>query len=190
MPYADNIQEILNRLHQDVIGQEVDYPHRIIREGYKVRKFIVNSHEEAFDELTHYYQYHYAAWLKTGPVMPYDLAYSNMRTVIEQAQGGYVQIIKNCISGRDGGLLEAINLIAEAFRKEAVEKYVGYIVGTYIDPLDYDYKIRLMRQYLDQYGRYLLPGERTMSVYELAANCEQIIKFHANAICSFRKLLQ
>lgn len=192
MPNAKNINDILALIHQDVIGERVDTPHRIWRENYKVTKFIVDSYDQAVEEILKYYCYHMSMWYNS-PVqlkMPADMAFSNVKIILDNTPGGWIQAIKDCISGRNGGLLEKIDLIAEALRKEAVEKYMSHIVGMFINPMDYNNKVRLMIQYLRQYGRCILPQEKLLSPFELANNCSEIIKYHANLVCSFRKLLQ
>ncbi len=190
MPYVANVQEILDKLHQDLIGKKIDYPHRMIRESYTLSNFLPKTKDEADSILTEYFAYHYTRSLNFNGKMPADIAYSEMRQLLEKQKGGYVQAIKNCVTGRDGGIVEVINLIAEELRKMAVFKYINYIVGIHINKLDFDYRVKLMSQYLSQYGQHILPGEKMMSAYELAGNAEMLVKYHANIVCNFRKLLQ
>lgn len=190
MPKVQNVNQIFDMIHQDVIGRKIDYPHRMIRENYKVQKFIAKDKDEADKILTNYYQYHEAAWLRVNTIKPFEIAYSNMVDVLNNDQGGYIGAIKNCTKGREGGLLERIDFIAEDFRRKGVEGYVGMIVGRHCNPLDFKYRVMLAGQYIRQYGNPVLPGEDLLSVYELANHIESIIKYHANLVCSFRKLLQ
>ena len=190
MPRATNISQVFSDLDTDTLVEVIDRPHRLIRDGYRVPVYAVGSYEEACEILTEYYQYHFEGWLRSGTPLRADIAFANVRMILDGHEGGWVVAVKNAIRGRRGGLIGLIDAIAEAFQKEALEKYVRYVIDTRICLLDFEQVIAFAEQYLDQYGRYLLPGEELMSKYELAANLEAIIQYHVQIMDNFRQRIQ
>lgn len=187
MSRNQGLHGILQLLHISVITEKVDRPHRMIRERWVTPTYVPVDYPEFCKIITGYYQYHTKAWLG-GPTMPADLAFSKAREILEKGQGGYVQIGKCSLGGREGGVIAAIDLIAEGIMEDATEKYITYILSTYVNPLDYDSKVALMKEYRAEYA-HVLPGEELMSAYELAANFDAFIKFHLQWINSFRKAI-
>ncbi len=106
------------------------------------------------------------------------------------AQGSYVQAVKNSLSGRHGGLIAVIDTIAAQIQKDAVSQWVRSVFLTHINPLDFDRKVEFARQYLNQYGSLLLPGELTMSPYELAAQIESLLETHMRLVNQLRERIQ
>lgn len=190
MKRASNIQEVFDALSLHAVSEKVHLPHKMIRERYRVRKYAADSYEDACDELTRYYQYHWQTWMRTSTGLPADYAFAAVRAILDGQQGGFVVAVKNAIRGRQGGLVALVDAIAEAIEKDALERYIRWVIDSMICRLDYEQVIAFARQYLAQYGRYILPGEEMMSEYELAANLDALIRFHVNVVGSFRQMLQ
>ncbi len=187
---AKNIQDILDMLHISVIGKKIDEPHYMIREAYKLPRYIARDYNDCCELGTKYLQYHFSKWTNCPTLLPTDMAFAQVREILDKLQGGFVGAVKNAIRGREKGLVGFIDVIADSLRDEAVEKYIMYVVTTHIPPMDYDLKVRLMKEYLKKYASHILPNEQLMSPYELAANIESLIKFHMEWINSLRKNIQ
>jgi len=179
----------MSKLHIDVISRDIERKHRTIRENWTVKNYHPSSYEDAHEYLTKYYQYHYSRWLGVGMTLPADVAYSEVRRILE-SKGGYVPNLKKALRGRYGGMIELINVIAQEFEKESAEKYIRYVIGTHVNPLDYNLKVELARQYLETYGRRMLPGEELMNPHELAANFDAVIKHHVELVNQYRNIVQ
>jgi hypothetical protein len=184
------LQEIMSKLHIDVISRKIDYVHDAIREEWTVKKYFPKDYEDCHRYLTKYYQYHFARYAKANVKMPDEMAFAYVREILEKSQGGYAVNIKNALKGRHGGMIALINMLADDLKKQAVEQYVGYIINEHVDPLDFPLKVELMRQYISKYARHMLPGEDLMSPYELAANLNQVIKYHVQMVNSYRNIVE
>ena len=185
---AKSIRELFRLLHINVITEKVDRPHSMIRENWRTPTYVPEDYNEAVDILTHYYQYHHQAWMG-GPVMPADMAFGHVREALEKAQGGYVQAMKQALAGREGGLVARVDAIAEEIKQDATEKYVIWVLSTFVAPMDFDSKVALMSEYLNEYA-HVLPGEKLMSPYELAANFDAFVKHHIAWINQLRNAIQ
>lgn len=183
-----DVQGILNKLHIDVIGRVIEYPHTMIRERYKVPKYVADDSQECIRIMVNYFQYHYASWMKVRFTMTYELALAKVKDLLSK-KGGFAQSIKNATKGREGGLIAAIDAIAEALKEEATERYIEGVVTSCIDPLDFSLKVALADEYIRVYATHVLPGEKLLSPYELAANFESIIKYHVKWIVSYRNVV-
>jgi hypothetical protein len=184
-----NIQDLLNMLHITIIHEKIDKPHFMIRENYVLPKYVASSYNDCCNIITKYYQYHYSAWMKFSTPMPKDIAFAQVKTILDKGQGGFVTSVKNALWGRDAALVGLLDAIADSLREDATEKYVEYILSK-VSPLDYDLKVQFMRQYIKQYATPVLPNEKLMSPYELAANFGGVIKYHLQWINSLRKNIQ
>jgi len=203
---AKSIKEILDLLHVDVIAERIESVHKMIRESYTVSKYIVENYEEFKQEITAYYQYHFAMWMHGTPTMPYRLAHQRVNNLLDNSpspnlakvrdilgisgETGYIVAYKNAKTGRYGGLLGVIDAIADGMKNDAVTKYVSAVFLDCVDPLNFEKRIQFMQEYLNLYGGVLLPGEDLLSVYELANSLEAVIQNHVKLINEFRKTLQ
>jgi len=203
---ARSIKDILDLLHIDVIGEEIESVHNMIRESYTVKKYVVGSYDEFKQEVSQYYSYHFSNWIEAPTAMPLDMAHGGAREILDyspdtrlsriegvldkEGGGGYVAAVKNCLSGRHGGLVGVIDAIAEGIKQQAVKRYVRAVFLDCVNPLDFDKRVAFMQEYLNTYGGLLLPNEDLLSVYDLAANFEAVIQHHVRLVNEFRKTLQ
>lgn len=118
-----------------------------------------------------------------------DSRLSKIRSYLDK-EGGFHQSVKNSLKGRHGGLVGVIDTIAEGIKKEAVERYVTAVFLDCVDPLDYDQRVRFMKEYLKRYGSVLLPGEEKLSPYELAVQLESVVEAHVALVNRVREKLQ
>ena len=198
MPTAKSVQDLIDAIHIDVIGRKVERKHDLIRERYEVPKFIVDDYEDFKSIVTGYYQYHFSAMFKSGAEMPDYMAHNHAEIILENMyppdprltnvrgyldkRGSYMQAYKNALRGRHGGLVAVIDEIADAMKKEAVDRYISSVFLEYINPTDYDTCVAFMREYIDRYGHVALPGEDLESPYLLATKIEVVIQNHVRVI--------
>ncbi len=202
MPEIQSVDQIMALLHIDVIGQ-IEAAHDMIRQSVQIEPTVA-SYPEFQETVGDYVRYHNAMWHGVDPGQ--DRAWGQARAAIDEqmrpeptlarirgfldAQGSYVQAIKNGLTGRHGGMIGVIDTIAEQIKKEAVSQWVRSVFLTHINPLDFDRKVEFAREYLATYGALLLPNETTMSPYELAAQIEVLLETHVRLVNQLRDRLQ
>ncbi len=206
MPQATNVQDLIDLLHPDIIGGEVESRFDMIRESYQLLSPIVPDYDAFKAVVTDFYQYAFQEWYNATIEMPPAMAWgqahrilqrlslpdarlSRIRTYLDN-QGGYHLAIKNCLRGRDGGLIKVLDTITEGMKREAVQQYVTSVFLDAIDPLGWDIRIRFMEEYVQRYGHLVLPDEELLSPTELAAHMEAVIESHVGLVNQFRTRLQ
>ena len=190
MAKVKNVQEILNMLHVDAISRNIESRHKSIREAYRVPRYVPRDEDDCFDILVKYYQYHFSKSLGGGVPPARDMALFQVRQVLDKHGGGYGMAVKNALRGRGGGLIGLIDNVADAMEEQAVEQYFTAVLTRYASVLDFDYRVMLATQVLQQYGRHMLPGEHLPSPYELAARIDSFIKYLVKVSNSLRDALQ
>lgn len=195
MREAYSFEEILEKLHVDVLSQ-IAAIHDTIREAYTVRTYVVDSYQEFKNEILDYYYYHLNACNGAG-IYAYQTVYGILNRVPDlnlskagELMGNYAISYKNSRTGRNGGLISAINTIAENFKKDAIKHYIQSVFLESVNPLDFYTKVVFMQEYIDKFGNALTPGEYLMSPYELASNIEGVINQHVSLVNKFRENTQ
>lgn len=182
------IKKILDMLHPSVIAMKVDEPLRMAREKFRVPKYVADDYHDCVKLLVRFFQFLYAEWMDSDVVMPYELALSQVKELLSK-KGGFALLVKNSIRGREGGLVLAVGQVMESFLELATTQYIDGVLTHWINPLDFDLKMRLAEEYLDRYAVHVLAGEDIISAAELAANFEYIVKYHVKWVVSYRNML-
>lgn len=185
-----NLSMILKELDPENISYKVSRIHDAMRELYVVQRITVQNFEEFMEEITKFYQHQFSAVISGGHVdVPDWIASGFAREIVDKAfsrLGGLEGAYMIASKGIEGGLRTVIDSIYKAIKEQQEEQYINHVLITYVDPLDWDDRIELMRQYLNRFGRSLPEGARIKSPEELAANYEEIIKLHMKALQSIR----
>lgn len=203
---AKSVKEVIAMLHVDVIAEQIESVHKVIRESYKVKKYVVADYEEFKQEVAKYYQYHFSTWIEADQIMPSDIAHTRANRILNNkpntnlpeirdvlgssGENGYTISYKNAKTGRYGGMISVIDAIAEGIKNEAISRYVSAVFLDCVNPMDFDKKIIFVQEYIKSFGEILLPNEEFLSIYELANDLEAIIQNHVKQINEFRKRLQ
>ncbi|MFH1803071.1 MAG: hypothetical protein ABH864_06530 [archaeon] len=207
MGLVRSVHELIDMLHIDRIGREVECVHNMIRENYRVKKYVVSSYEEFQSFVIEYYQYHYGVWRNTPHPFPDEWSRDFARGMIEkrhpdsrlvkvggllEQKGGFALALKNAKTGRNGGLVGVIDLIAECLKEDAVREWVKGVFLGGVEPDNFGQRVALMTEYINHYGERILDGEHMMSPYELClpGNFEYVIESHVRLANEFRKTLQ
>jgi len=207
MKEAESVHDLIDMLHIDKIGRHIESVHNMIREGYEVKKYVVDSYEEFKEVVPDYYQYHLGAWMKAQSPFPADWAFDFALRILDtpipdvrmskvdgllEKKGGFARAVNNARTGRNGGMVGVINDIAEIMKEQAVRHWVTGVFRCGVDPLDFDKRVAFMQEYQDHYGNLILDGDAMISPYEAAAfsNFELIIESHTRLVNEFRKFLQ
>ena len=82
MRRAESVQDLIDQLHIQVIANEIEAKHDMIREAYYVEDLIAQDYEEFKAMVTHYYQYHWALWYGVDLQMEPDMAYQPVAEVL------------------------------------------------------------------------------------------------------------
>lgn len=204
---ANNIEELLELLHIDVIGREIESRHEMIRDAYNVPCYVACDYEDFKEIVTHYYNFHHACMLGVNFFMPRAMAEDQVNRILRGTHRGdtdmarieevigrdkYRAAVNNAQRGRYRGLVGVLDDIKEGMKQKDVERYVNAVFLENFSPTDFGKRVAFAAQFLNMYGHLLLPGEQLMSAYELGApfNFQRIITNYIRLINEFRKTVQ
>ena len=204
MREAKSINEILELLHIDRIGREIESVHDMIRESYTLKTYMAKDYEDFKMIVCDYYSYHDYHWHSGAGQLSKEQAHDKVRDVLDNqpntglarikgildSEGSYNAAAKNALNGRGGGLKAILDNISEQMKKKAVTQWISAVFLEKISPLNYPLKVSLMSEYLDLFGGVLIPNEELLSPYELASNLEFVIQNHVRLTNEFRKTIQ
>lgn len=184
-----NLTAILQHLEPVHLAEVVDLPQDAAREHYPLNKLRVQSYPEFRSEVGRFFIYQYQAVMASGVAMPGYMAEGFAFEILESAFGsvgglpGAYHIASTGAAFRDGrgGLAAICDVIYLALKKETRERYIDYVLRTFVNPLDWNDRVALMRAYLKRYGRYATSGS-AKSAEELATRHEDIIRMHVEVL--------
>jgi len=186
------LAQILDMMDDEAIAEAVDIPNDEARQSYPLERNTVDSYQEFHEEITMYYQHHILHAIG-NPVMPVFLASGLARDIVDiafQRQGGLEAAYRNARTGRFGGLAGSFDAICQTLKQEHEEKYMEHIFNTFIDPLNYEDHVELMRQYLERFGNFLPDEESRRTPEDLARNAKELIKTHVKVVNNIRTTMR
>ncbi len=178
----DDIMQLLNP--KEVIAT-TEVPHDNARASFKQPNSIVSSHKEFQDILMSYVAHDFNQTLKTN--FPPDLCLHIARTHID-SQDRYDNAVYISMSGTKGGINYVLNLINEGFKSEAKKAYFTYIMDKYVDPIDFDEVVDLMREFKQKLGGYAPSSFNFITPENMAGDYKRIIWSYIDNLTHYRNL--
>jgi len=195
-----NIDQLFEMLDEEAIAQAVSIKHDTVREQYPLESNTVESFNDFKEEITLYYQWHFAHTMGNGnedALMPPEMAYGYARQIIEnyfQRRGELIPLeaaFRVAKTGTNGGLRFILSLLADSLKQSQEARYIDWCIDNAVAPTDYDGQAELMRSYLERYRDYIPNDIRLKSPEFLAAGSgyKELIKLHLNVIGRIRNNL-
>ena len=169
-PKADiTLQYFLRELSPENIAEQVLIPLDEARASFSINRVTVESYDEFVDHISSFYAHMMRHCGKlSGDVQSSQLAGDALEYVsrafykMGQEKGAYLEA-KN---GTKGGLRFIFDAMTSILKSEAQKAYIGLVLKSTIDPLDYKEKTRVIQAILKQITAYLpkelsgMPTER------------------------------
>lgn len=103
-------------------------------------------------------------------------------------EGGRIEAFGRASSGRDGGLPEVLQKVAQAFKEHVFEAYLRQGLGQTVDLQDWEDREKLMRAYVKKYGHLLPSNVDSVLPAILAAHPKDILRAHVHVQQLLNKL--
>ena len=173
------IDNILEKLDEGAMAESM-LKHDIAREKYILKNLTVSSYGDFLTEITLYYRHHvrYVRGKDEVPDKVSRIDLAEAIKVVDQAfpsLGGVQYAFTIAKEGIQGGAKYVIDSMASVLKKDWEEQYIDSILVFYINPLDFQQKVELMKQYLAKFG-YLTKKSQTAE--ELASHWQDVIRYH------------
>lgn len=182
----NTINALLNALEERTIAQHIGIRHDEIRMQFSLRKNTVGSFDEFSNIIGEYYNYHFAGCVSSGGSLSHSEARSRAKTLLNQEyrrnNGDIVTGYNDCHDGTNGGLRAVLDIIANGLKSESVESYIRDTFDRYVTPNSWDQKVGIMREFINQYGRYLSNAIRTDKPESYARDYEELIRAYVDGL--------
>ena len=180
------ITTILDALDERSIAQAIGIPHDEARLSYRLQSNTVSD----FDEFTHivgeYVQHHSFRCIASGGRLSRADAGGRAKEILEQAyrrqNGDLVTAYNDAHDGTNGGLRHVLDVIAEALKAEAVERYVREVFDRSVAPNAWEEKVRLVDEFLGRYGSNLSTSVQLGRPERYAQNYKELIRSYVDAL--------
>ncbi|MCO6438643.1 MAG: hypothetical protein J5J06_16240 [Phycisphaerae bacterium] len=146
-------------LDEQEITNRVAVHHDEARGRYALSSNRVSSFEDFTEQITRYFDYHYAACVTGGARLSPPEARSEAKQLLEsrlrRGEGDIVTWFVRARDGRDGGLRVCLDNLAEALKERAVSHYIRDAFDRHVAPHCWEDKVEIIRQFFEQCGPYL-----------------------------------
>jgi len=153
------ISSLLTALDERTIARKIGIGHDEARMRYSLRSNTVSNFDEFTDVIGDYYNYHFTQCVSEGGSLAGSEAAGRAKEILEQAyrrQGGNIASAYNdAHDGTNGGLRAALDTIAEVLKSESVRRYMREMFDRYVAPHDWDRKVAIIRQFIEECGAHL-----------------------------------
>jgi hypothetical protein len=189
------IQMLLEALDERTIARKIGIPHDETRMAYGLRSNTAPDFRAFEAAIGDYFNYHFSA-TSHGGRLSRDEAIARAKEMLERAyqrrNGNLLSAYADAHEGLNGGLRHVLDILADGFKMEAIERLVRQTFDRYVAPNSWEDKVELLRQFFNQCGVNLSPLIRRDQPERYAHDYVTLIRAYANAIqqtsSSFRRL--
>lgn len=150
------VGDLLNALDDRTIAKKVGSQHDDARNRYPLRANTVGSMQEFTVLIGDYYNYHFTRCVSHGGELSHVDAQDRAKEVIEREyrrrRGDVISCYTDVHDGTNGGARAVLDLIADALKAEAVQRYVRGMFDQYVARNDWGQKVEVIRQFIAHCG--------------------------------------
>ena len=180
------IDNLLVALDERTMAQRVALPHDEARIGYPLRRNTVGDFDEYSDLFADYYGYHFNRCVSRGGTLPRSEAAGRAKEILEREyrrrNGDIVTAFNDAHDGTNGGLRVQLDIIAEALKTEAVERYVRDMFDRHVAPNSWQDKVEIVRQFISRCGANLASSIRADQPERYAQNFRELIRSYVDSL--------
>ena len=181
-----SLEGLLSAIDELAIARNVGIPHDEARMNYSPGKNTVGSFDEFADVIADYYNYHVSQCVVHGGYLSRTESAGRAKEMLEQEyrrQGGNIITAYNdAHDGTNGGLRIVFDKMAEQLKAESVERHIRDAFDRYVNPVSWDQKVDIMRQFITRYGRHLSSSINPAQPERYAASYEELIKAYVESL--------
>ena len=174
-PKDISIDDILENIHPDKISKKISIPHRMAREKYTLKDLSAKNYTDFRKQLIKYAQHHVKE--VDGHEISEERAWAEATKFLKDRNGN-LDVEGHYKEALQGGLGEIITKISKGIEQEHIRHYTNHQMDV-IDPMDFDAKTTLIKQYQSKYKSILPEDFKLKKPEELAQNYKGVIESHA-----------
>lgn len=155
------IDALIEELNEHVIVYNVTGKHDDARLQYHLYRNTVQDYSEFTEMVGAYVQHVYSACVIHGGWISSVDAASIGKELLEQRSSGRYRdsnsVYKDCKDGLNGGVRGCLDILCEALKRQAVDRYVRDVFDRYLPKDDPDLRLRMVEEFIELYSP-MLPG--------------------------------
>jgi hypothetical protein len=159
---------------------EVGRPHDEWRMRYPLQRNTVNDFREFESVIGHYYGYHFSGCVAPGARLAPGQATAMAKEVLEREyrrhHGDIVSAFNDAHLNTNNGLRGILDLLCNALKTEAVERYIRRVFDRMVAPNAWEDKVEIIRQFIEKYGFQLGSAIRADQPERYAQNYSELIR--------------
>ncbi len=180
------IDSLLGALDERRIAQQVGLPHDEARMRFPLKSNTVSTFDEYSDLLADYYNYHFTQCVSRGGTLPRTEAAGRAKEVLEREYrrrgGDIVTAFNDARDGTNSGLRAQLDLIAEALKTEAVQRYIREMFDRHVAPNSWPDKVEIIRQFIARCGENLASSIQADQPERYAQNFQELIQSYVTSL--------
>ena len=179
------IDSLLAALDERQIAQKVGLHHDEARLRFPLSKNTVSDFDEFSSIIADYYNHHFQHVSKGGSLSQSDAA-GRSKEVLEREYrrrgSDVVGAFNDAHDGTNGGLRVVLDTIAEALKVEFLERYIRDVFDRHVSPNEWDTKVGIISQFIDQCGANLASSIRSDQPERYAQNYQELIRSYVKSL--------
>ncbi|MBL7223990.1 MAG: hypothetical protein ISS72_09055 [Candidatus Brocadiae bacterium] len=180
------IDTFLAALDERQIARRVGLRHDEARLQYPLRRNTVASFDAFTSAIADYFNHHFTQCVSNGGALPPAEAAGRAKEILEseyrRRNGDIVSAFNDAHDGTNGGLRVVLDTIAEALKKESVERYIRDVFDQHVAPNSWNDKVEIIRQFIRRCGANLTSSIRTDQPERYAQNYQELIRSYVDAL--------
>jgi len=176
---------IMQHLNPRVIIAKTEVPHDTARGKYVLKSSVVFSALEFEAVVIEYVSHHMQEVF--GNHLPPEYCFNKAKHFLESSTG-FDNATYIGLSGTEGGMNFVLTQITEGFKMEAKQAYFEYVLNTYIDRLNIDEILELMREMKDKLGVYSPLSFRYVKPEAMALSYRDFLWKYIDSLTKYKNL--
>ena len=186
------LETILFEIGADNLTMQVAKPINQARATY-VMETVVAPHED-FNEIIASFSLHLLRHTRSivDPV-DMDAVGAEGLALLERAfakKGGFQGALAEARYATNGGVRFVLDSLTQKFIQEQQEKYIGRVLKTAMDPLDWDSKVKLMKAIIRRLKAYLPAAIASQPAERFTVQYEQIVRAYSQSLDQIKSVFR
>lgn len=177
----NTINSVLQALDERTIAQRIGIPHDETRMRYPMNRSTVRDFSEFNQIIGQYYNHHFTSCVSRGGSLSSVEASSRAKDILNREyrrrNGGDIKSAFNdAHDGTNGGLRGILDILAETLKADSVEHYTRDIFDRFVEPNNWEQKVQIIREFINQYGSQLGSSIQSHQPERYANDYENLIR--------------
>jgi hypothetical protein len=184
-----NDDKLLEAIHSEIgadnlsslISSKID----TARSKYLMNSVVVGSYEDFNEIITSFYLHLLRHSRMVAEPVDMEWVGAEAFALLEKAfarKGGSQAALAESRHAVNGGIRYVLDVIADQFKREECEKYIGYVLKQALDPQDRPSKVKLIETLMERLKPHLPPEITAQPAEQFANHVEQIVRAYAQSM--------